>query len=131
MDGYDLQDTLVHINYDVAFGLSQLVDNVEKAKILHKPQGQFVIVTAQQDNQQIHEAVRKLVDDNFSNCLGVYFVSGGQAAVIQKKAASIQRLKLESYTDNNVRILAGIRELLPEVTLYHMTSSGRKKYQEK
>jgi hypothetical protein len=69
-----------------------------------------------------------MVDDKFPNCAGVFFVSGGQNDIIQKNAASIKRLKLTSFTDNNVKILAGIRELLPEITLYHMTGNGRKKY---
>jgi hypothetical protein len=128
MEGYDLQDTLVNINYASSFGMSHLVDNIIKAKVLHRPQGKFVIVTAQQDNSQVHTAIKKMVATNFPDCEGVYFVSGGQADVIQKKAASIKRLNLSSFTDNNREILAGIKELVPDVPLYVMTSSGRKRY---
>jgi len=128
MEGYDLQDTLVNINYAASFGLSQLVNNIKDAKVLHRPTGEFVIITAQINNTGVHTAIKEMVDEKFPNCAGVFFVSGGQNDIIQKKAASIKRLKLTSFTDNNVKILAGIRELLPEVTLYHMTGNGRKKY---
>ena len=128
MDGYDLQDTLVRINYSGSFGERQLIANIAKAEVLYKPTGDFVVVTAQQDNPQIHAAIKHMVNEKFPNCQGVYFVSGGEHTVAIKKAASIERLKLKSFTDNNRKILATIKELLPNVSLYVMTGSGRKKY---
>jgi len=128
MDGYDLQDTLVKIDYSGAFGERQLLANIAKAEIVYQPMGKFVIITAQQDNPQIHAAIKHMVSEKFPNCQGVYFVSGGEHTVAIKKAASIKRLNLTSFTDNNRNILATIKELLPEVPLYVMTSNGRRKF---
>jgi hypothetical protein len=128
MDGYDLQDTLVHINYSASFGKRQLLDNISKAEILYKPTGDFVIVTAQQDDREIHTVIRDMVEANFPKCQGVYFVSGSEQEVIDKKAASIARLKLSSFTDNNLDILAGIKAKNLGVRLFKMTKTGRKPY---
>jgi hypothetical protein len=128
MDGYDLQDTLVKIDYSGAFGERQLIANIAEAKVIYTPSGDFVVVTAQQDNPQIHAAIKHMINEKFPNCQGVYFVSGGEHTVAIKKAASIKRLNLKSFTDNNRNILATIKELLPTVSLFVMTSTGRKKY---
>lgn len=124
MQGFDLADTLVHINYKSG----NIVSAIANAKVLYRPKGNFVIITAQQDNASIHTAISSMVADNFPNCQRVYFVSGGEAEVIKKKAAAIKRLNLTDFTDNNRAILAGIKELNTGAKLWVMTGDGRKPY---
>lgn len=124
MQGFDLADTLVHINYKSG----NIVSAITKAKILYRPKGNFIIVTAQQDSPSIHTAIKSMVKDNFPNCQQVSFVSGGEAEIIAKKASAIKRFNITEFTDNNINILAGLKEKLPNVKFYQMTSNGRKPY---
>lgn len=124
MQGFDLADTLVHINYSSG----NIVSAIAHAKVLYRPKGNFVIITAQQDSPSIHNAISSMVADNFPNCQRVTFVSGGQAEIIKKKASAIKRLKLTDFTDNNRDILAGLKELNLGVKLWVMTANGRKPY---
>lgn len=124
MQGFDLSDTLVRINYKSG----NIPQAIKDASVIYRPRGNFVIITAQQDAPAIHAAVSDMVRVNFPNCQHVYFVSGGQAEIIQKKAALIKRLGLSDFTDNNREILAGIKELNTGATLHVMTGSGPKAY---
>ena len=124
MQGYDLADTLVHINYSSG----NIISAIAKASILYRPKGNFVIITAQQDSPSIHTAIKSMVKDNFPNCQGVTFVSGGQTEIISKKASAIKRLGITEFTDNNSDILAGLKEKLSGVKLYKMTSNGKEPY---
>jgi hypothetical protein len=124
MQGFDLADTLVHINYKSG----NIVSAIAHADVLYRPKGNFIIITAQQDNASIHSAISSMVADNFPNCQRVIFVNGGEAEIIKKKAAAIKRLKLTDFTDNNRAILAGLKELNLGVKLWVMTQSGRKPY---
>lgn len=124
MQGYDLQDTLVRINYNSG----NIISAIAKASVLYRPKGNFIIVTAQQDSPSIHSAIKSMIKDNFPNCQGVTFVSGGQSEVIAKKAAAIKRLGITEFTDNNPDILAGLKEKLPNVKLYKMTKNGKETY---
>lgn len=124
MQGFDLVDTLVKINYRSG----NIISAIAKAEVIYRPKGTFTIITAQQDNPQIHAAISAMVAENFPNCERVHFVSGGESEIIQKKAGYIKRLGLTDFTDNNRAILAGIKELNLGVKLWVMTSSGRKPY---
>lgn len=124
MQGFDLADTLVHINYKSG----NIVGAIAKANVLYRPKGNFVIITAQQDSPQIHTAIKSMIADNFPNCQRVVFVSGGEVEIIKKKAAAIKRLGLTDFTDNNRAILAGLKELNLGVKLWVMTSDGRKPF---
>ena len=124
MQGFDLANTLVSINYKSG----NIPSAIKNAKVLYRPKGNFVIITAQQDTPEIHNAVSEMVSVNFPNCQRVYFVSGGEAEIIKKKAAAIKRLGLTDFTDNNRAILAGLKELNLGAKLWVMTSSGRKPY---
>lgn len=127
MQAFDLADTLVHINYS-AYSTAQLVQNIEKAKVIYHPTTPFEVITAQQDNPAIHSAISRMIKANFTGCRGVHVVSGSQAEVIKAKAETIKRIGATTFTDNNREILAGIKELVPEVKLYVMTTSGRRPY---
>lgn len=124
MQGFDLADTLVHINYKSG----NIPAAIKSADVLYRPKGNFIIITAQQDSPEIHRAVSEMVNVNFPNCQRVIFVSGGEADIIKKKAAAIKRNGLTDFTDNNRAILAGLKELNLGVKLWVMTSSGRKPY---
>lgn len=124
MQGFDLADTLVHINYKSG----NIVSAIGSAEILYRPKGDFVIITAQQDSPEIHRAISEMVSVNFPNCTRVHFVSGGETDIIKKKAALIKSLGLTDFTDNNRAILAGIKELNTGAKLWVMTGSGRKPY---
>lgn len=124
MQGFDLADTLVHINYKSG----NIVRAIADATVKYRPKGNFIIITAQQDTPAIHSAINAMVKENFPNCVNVYFVSGGEAEIIKKKAAAIKRLNLTDFTDNNRAILAGLKELNLGVKLWVMTGDGRKPY---
>jgi hypothetical protein len=124
MQGFDLADTLVHIDYNSG----NIVNAISRAKVLYRPTGNFVIITAQQDSPSIHTAIKSMIADNFPNCQQVVFVSGSEADIIKKKAAAIKRLNLTDFTDNNRNILAGLMELNLGIKLWVMTTSGRKAY---
>lgn len=124
MQGFDLADTLVHINYRSG-NIPQAIRNAE---VLYRPKGNFIIITAQRDDAAIHNAVSEMVSTNFPNCQRVHFVSGGESDIIAKKAALIKEHNLTDFTDNNRAILAGIKELNTGAKLWVMTSDGRKPY---
>jgi len=127
MQAYDLVDTLVKIDYSV-YNTAQMVANIKEAKVIHRPTGNFIIITAQPDIPAVHSAISAMVNDNFPNCQRVVFVSGSEAQVAEKKAGVIKRNNITDFTDNNRAILAKIKELVPDVTLWVMTGSGKKKY---
>jgi hypothetical protein len=127
MQAFDLVDTLVRINYSV-HSTEQMVANIKEAKVIYRPQGNFIIITAQPDIPAVHTAISQMVHDNFPNCQRISFVSGGESAVAEKKASIIKRNNITDFTDNNRGILAKIKELVPDVKLWVMTGSGRKRY---
>lgn len=122
MDSYDLQDTLVRINYD-APNVQALTDQILNATLVYRPRAPFTIVTAQQDNDAIRQAVRDLVARLFPNCRAVYFVEGSTLQVANAKAATLRRIAATSFTDNNRRILSRIAILNPGLELYLMTTA--------
>jgi hypothetical protein len=122
MDSYDLQDTLVRIDYD-APNVQALTEQILNAKLLYRPRAPFTIVTAQQDNDAIRQAIRDLVTGLFPNCRAVYFVEGSTLQVANAKAATLRRIAATSFTDNNRRILSRIRVLNPGLELYIMTAA--------
>ena len=128
MQAFDLQDTLVHINYDRAFGHNGLIEQIAKASVIYRPKGAFIIITAQQDNSDIHDAISSMVAENFPNCERVHFVTGGTAQVADAKAAIIAEKNISDFTDNNREILAKIKEKNLNVKLWVMTKDGRKPY---
>ena len=103
---FDLQDTLVHINYGASF--AETLGGIAKATKLMTPTGDFTVISAQPDVPAIHNAIRRMVTDLYPNVQGIHFVSG--ANIAGKKAALIKRLGIKEYTDNDKGILQGINE---------------------
>lgn len=124
MQGFDLSDTLVRVNYESG----NVPQAIRDASVIYRPLENFVIITAQQQNAATNAAVRDMVRINFPICQHVYIISGGRAEIIQKKAEIIKRLALSDFTDNNEEILAGIKELNTGATLHIMTADGPKPY---
>jgi len=128
MQGFDLVDTLVEINY-AARSPQQLAANIARANVIYRPKGNFVIITAQRDDPIVHRAISQMVSENFPNCQRVYFVDGGESTIVEKKAGLIKRLGLTDFTDNNRSILSKLKDLSTGASLWVMTkSSGRKPY---
>ena len=128
MEAFDLQDTLVHINYSAAFGRISLVEEISKAKVIYRPQGQFAIITAQQEDAEIHKAITMMIHSKFPNCQSIHFVHGGTEAVAIAKEKIVTRNGYTAFTDNNTDILAKMKELKPDLKLWHMTKDGRKPF---
>lgn len=128
MQAYDLVDTLVHINYKAVFGRTSLLKQIQNATIIYKPQGNFIIITAQQDSADVHSAISEMVSKNFPNCEHVHFVSGSETEIADSKARIIEQKNITDFTDNNVGILAKIKAKGLNVKLWRMTQDGRKAY---
>lgn len=122
MDFYDFSDTLAKIDW--------AADNIPAAIIagrtLYKPQGQFAVITAQQDNPAIHAAVTQWLKTHYgAQCARVYFVTGGESNIIKAKSRILAEQNADSFTDNNTNILRGIRAELPSLRLYQVTDGKR------
>ena len=128
MQGFDLDDTLAHVNYQSIFGATSLVDALKTAKVIYTPKSEFVIITARKGSEIVHKATTEWVHQTFPNCKRVYFVEGSTAKVIEEKARLIKELNLTDFTDNNREILAGIKKLETGAKLWVMTQDGRKLY---
>ena len=128
MQGFDLDDTLAHVNYQSIFGSTSLIDALNNAKVIYTPKSEFVIITARKGSEEVHKTTTQWVNKTFPNCKRVYFVSGNTEKVIQEKARLIKELNLTDFTDNNREILAGIKKLETGATLWVMTQDGRKPY---
>ena len=113
---YDLVGTLAEVSYPG--------ENI--TSIIYRPRGAFVIITAQSAGSHAHLYAQ--VRDEFPNVTRIHTVRTGTDALEGKrKAAILKRIGAHSYTDNNRAILNAIREQLPNIDLYLMTSRGRRR----
>lgn len=122
MDFYDFSDTLAKVDWNSG----NIPAAIAKARILYEPRGKFAVITAQQDNQAIRQAVIKWLASNYGDqCDRIYFVSGSEANIIRSKARILAEQNADSFTDNNVNILRGIAQELPNLRLYKATGGDR------
>lgn len=122
MDFYDFSDTLAKVDWNSG----NIPAAIAKARILYEPTGRFAVITAQQDNQAIRQAVIKWLASNYGDqCDRVYFVSGSEANIIKAKSRILAEQNADSFTDNNVNILRGIAQELPNLRLYKASGGGR------
>ena len=113
---YDLVGTLAEVSYPA--------ENI--TSVIYKPQGAFVIVTAQSAGSHAHLYAQ--VRDTFPNVTRIHTIRTGTDKLEgQRKAAVLKRINAHSYTDNNRAILNAIAEILPDLPLYLMTSRGRRR----
>jgi hypothetical protein len=117
---FDLQDTLVHINY--ASTLRETLAGIATAKKLMNPSGDFTVISAQPDIRAIHREIRIMVTDLFPNVQGIHFVSGNNIAA--KKAELIKRLAITEYTDNDEGILRAINIALEGSVKLYLARNG-------
>ena len=124
MRAFDLQDTLVRINYNAP----NIYEAIGAARKLYSPVGEFIVISAQPPSSQIRAAVRGMIQDKFPNCSAIYFVSGGERQVIQAKARAIRNHSVTEFTDNDENILKGLAALVPNVKLYKISNGERRPF---
>jgi len=113
---YDLVGTLAEVSYP----------SETLGRIIYRPTGSFVIVSAQGTGS--HSDLYQQVREAFPNVTRIHTVRvGTDRQEGERKAAVLRRINAHSYTDNNANILKVIAELLPDLTLYRMTSRGRRR----
>lgn len=122
---YDLDDTLANTDYSKAFGTASLVGMLEKAPVIYRPTGDFIIITARGDNPAVQRATRAWVKDNLPNCKGVYFTTGSGKPGMERKLAVMKRHNVTEFVDSKRSNLAILRELDPELKLAYI-SDGKK-----
>ena len=116
MYGYDIDDTLAHADFQ--HSRSQL-EAILGAKVLYTPSQKFVAITARGSDAQVHAATKTWLRQHEPNCVGVEFVGGSFDQVVKGKARAIQQHNVTDYVDNNVKLLAALKNLLPRVKFYH------------
>lgn len=125
--GYDLDDTLADVNYDLAPTIG-LANVFRRATVLYRPAGDFIVITARPNKrQEYRNATRQWLTDNYDNYKGIRYVSGTEEEIVNKKAELIKSLRLDSFTDNNSTILGKLKTILgARVPLYKMYQDGHK-----
>lgn len=118
MRAFDLQDTLVHIDY------SNALVSAQKPYILYRPQGEFIVISAQQLGR-IRLIIRTMLEREFPNCQRAYFVAGNERQIIEGKARAIRDHNVTEFTDNNETILTELAKLVPNVKLYKINNGER------
>ena len=127
MNGYDLDGVLARVNFDQA-STRGLRNVYLQADVIYSPRSEFVVLTGRNaGTAELRKVTRDWLRDKFGEKFqGVFFYGGGEAAVARAKARAINRLGLDSYTDDNLDILRMIKEAGVSVPLYHF-SGGEKK----
>lgn len=111
MIGYDLDDTLADVEFDLA-SQRGLANVFRSAKVIRTPTEPFVVITARpHDTQAIKNATREWLNEHQPNFTRIYYVSGSEQEIIRGKARLIDQLNLTDYYDNNEQIVAKLREL--------------------
>ena len=118
MRAFDLQDTLVRINYN------KMLESAANPTLLYKPVGDFIIISAQPLGR-IRIILRSTIERLFPNCTRVVFVSGGERQIIEAKARAIREYGVTEFTDNNTKILTELAKLVPNVKLYKISNGER------
>ena len=128
MIGFDLDDTLAAVEYELA-SQRGLANVYRSAKLIYRPTEPFIIVTARPVKTTAERnATIEWCKENVPNYRGLYFVTGTESEIIQKKVGYIRSRNLTSWTDNNRDILAQMKELTT-VPLYWMKQDGtRERY---
>lgn len=113
---FDLVGTLAEVSYP----------SETLGRIIYRPTGSFVIISAQREGD--HSDLYVQVREAFPNVTRIHTVGvGTDRQEGERKAAVLRRINAHSYTDNNANILKVVAELLPDLTLYRMTSRGRRR----
>jgi hypothetical protein len=122
---YDLDGTLARTDYGKAFGTASLVGMLEKAPVIYKPSGEFIIITARGENTAVQHATRAWVKDNLPGCQGVYFTTGSGKPGMERKLAVMHAHSVTEFVDSKKSNLAILKELDPSLKLAYI-SDGKK-----
>ena len=128
MIAYDLDNTLANTDYSKVFGKASMVGMLEKATVRYKPTGDFIIITARGEDAEIQRVTRTWVKENLPNCKGVYFVTGSGAPAVERKIAVMKQHGATEFADGKVSVLAEFKKQNPQLVLWHVTSTGKVKY---
>ena len=128
MQGYDLDDTLAKVEFDLASerGLAAVYRG---AKVLYTPDSEFVVITARSHGTEaLKTATREWLKANQPNWSGrIVWVSGTEEEIVKKKAQAINSLKLTDFTDNNDDILKALAPLTT-CTLWDISDGNRERF---
>lgn len=128
MIAYDLDDTLANTDYSKAFGTASLVGMLEKAPVIYKPSGEFIIITARGDNSAVQRATRTWVKDNLPGCQGVYFTTGSGESGLKQKLAVMKRHNVTEFVDSKKSNLAILKKLDPTLKLSYISDGKKESY---
>jgi hypothetical protein len=121
MYGFDIDDTLAKTDFKHARSQTEAILG---AKVIYTPTMPFVAITARGADPKVHRATQIWLKQHEPNCHGVEFTGGSLKQVINGKAQAIQKHGVTDYVDNNIELLHGLKNLLPNVKFYHFTGSG-------
>lgn len=116
MYGFDIDDTLASTPWKTS---KSQVDAVLGAKVIYFPNMPFVAITARGNDSKVQAATRTWLKQHFPKSVGVEFTGGSDKQVIEGKARAIQAHNVTDYVDNNITLLHGLQQLLPNVKFYH------------
>lgn len=128
MQGYDLDDTLAAVNFAAAAerGMATVF---AQARVIYTPNTDFIVISARpHSTSAMRTATENWLQENQPHFKGIYYVSGTEAEIINKKAQIINEKRLTDFTDNNRDILAKLKDQVPNTQLWVMTAQGRTKW---
>jgi hypothetical protein len=125
MIAYDLDNTLAQTDWSKTFGTASIVAMLEKAPVIYRPIGSFIIITARGDNPAVQRATRAWVKDNLPSCQGVYFTTGSGKPGMERKLTVMRRHNVTEFVDSKKSNLAILKELDPSLKLAYI-SDGKK-----
>ena len=128
MQGYDLDDTLAKVEFDLA-SERRLAAVYRGAKVLYTPDSEFVVITARNHGTEaLKTATREWLKANQPNWSGrIVWVSGTETEIVKKKAQAINSLNLTDFTDNNDDILEQLAPLT-NATLWDISDGQRERF---
>jgi hypothetical protein len=128
MIAYDLDNTLARTDWSKTFGTASIVGMLEKAPVIYKPSGEFIIITARGENAAVQRATRAWVKDNLPGCQGVYFTTGSGKPGMERKLAVMRRHNVTEFVDSKRSNLAIIKELDPSLKLAYISDGKKTSY---
>jgi hypothetical protein len=128
MQGYDLDDTLAEVEFDLA-SVRGLANVFRGAKVKYVPDAEFVVITARpHDTEALKRATRDWLRENQPNWSGrIIWASGSEDEIIKKKAQAINSLGLTDFTDNNKDILEKLSPLTT-APLWEISDGQRERF---
>lgn len=109
MIGYDLDDTLAKVEFNLA-SQRGLANVFRGAKVIRTPDRPFVVISARpHDTQAMRNATREWLREHQPNFQRIYYVSGTEQEIIAAKARLIEQLNLTDFYDNNADIVTKLR----------------------